>query len=68
MHMVSAGLGITLIPEMAQKIETSGKEVIVDRFNDPQPKRSIGMIWRSSSSIENELKKIHKVWKNNLKN
>lgn len=67
-HMVSAGLGITLIPEMAQKIETSGKDVIVDRFNDPQPKRSIGMIWRSSSSIENELKKIHKVWKNNLKN
>ena len=53
---------------MAQKIETSGKDVIVDRFNDPQPKRSIGMIWRSSSSIENELKKIHKVWKNNLKN
>lgn len=62
-HMVSAGLGITLIPEMAQKIETSRKDVLVHNFPDPQPQRSIGMVWRQSSPIEEELNNIYKHWK-----
>ena len=65
-QMVAAGLGSTLIPEMAKDSETSQRDVTVDRFSDPQPKRSIGMIWRKTSSIHNELQSIFTVWKNKL--
>ena len=45
-QMVSAGIGVTLIPEMAVAVETRSASVSVDRFEDPQPSRTIGMIWR----------------------
>ena len=53
--MVSAGLGVTLIPEMASKLETLSSDVIIDHFPDPSPKRSIGVIWRDTSPISSEL-------------
>ena len=62
-QMVAAGLGLTLIPEMAKESETSTSDVIVERFPDPQPKRSIGMIWRNTSPIQAELQNIFEVWK-----
>ena len=65
-QMVAAGLGSTLIPEMAKDSETSQRNVTVDRFSDPQPKRSIGMIWRKTSSIHYELQDIFEVWKYKL--
>ena len=65
-QMVAAGLGSTLIPEMAKDSETSQRNVTVDRFSDPQPKRSIGMIWRKTSSIHYELQDIFEVWKDKL--
>ena len=51
---------------MAKDSETSQRDVTVDRFSDPQPKRSIGMIWRKTSSIHNELQSIFTVWKDKL--
>src|SRR5262249_21252284 len=45
-QMVSAGMGVTLIPEMAVTVETRSASVSVARFKDPQPARTIGMIWR----------------------
>lgn len=50
-HMVSAGLGVTLIPEMAVPIETRSASVSVIRFDEPEPKRVIGMIWRASNPL-----------------
>ena len=66
-QMVAAGLGSTLIPEMAKDSETLQRDVTVDKFSEPQPKRSIGMIWRKTSSIHNELQNIFTVWKDKLR-
>jgi LysR family hydrogen peroxide-inducible transcriptional activator len=50
-QMVGAGLGVTLIPEMAVALETRSAEVSVARFADPQPSRTVGMVWRKSSPL-----------------
>lgn len=48
-EMVSAGFGITLLPEICVGIESRGREIKVIRFVDPEPARSIGLAWRRSS-------------------
>jgi LysR family hydrogen peroxide-inducible transcriptional activator len=50
-QMVDAGLGVTLIPEMAVPIETRSASVSVIRFDAPEPTRTIGMIWRKSNPL-----------------
>lgn len=50
-QMVGAGIGVTLIPEMAVPVETRSARVSVARFAPPRPKRQVGMIWRSSSPL-----------------
>ncbi len=50
-QMVSAGLGVTLIPEMAVALETRAGGVSVSRFADPQPARTVGMVWRKASPL-----------------
>lgn len=54
-QMVNTGLGVTLIPEMAIPLETSGTEVAVSRFPAPRPKRTIGMVWRKTSPLSKPL-------------
>ena len=54
-QMVSAGMGVTLIPEMAVTVETRSASVSVARFKDPQPSRTIGMIWRRTSPLAGQL-------------
>jgi LysR family hydrogen peroxide-inducible transcriptional activator len=54
-QMVSAGMGVTLIPEMAVAVETRRAAVSVARFTDPQPARTIGMIWRKTSPLTAQL-------------
>lgn len=60
-QMVSAGIGVTLIPEMAVAVETRSANVSVARFKKPQPSRTIGMIWRKSSPLANQLTVIAEV-------
>lgn len=50
-QMVGAGMGVTLIPEMAVKIETRSAPVSLARFAPPEPARKIGMIWRKRSPL-----------------
>lgn len=50
-QMVGAGIGVTLIPEMAIPIETRSASVAVTRLNGAQPSRTVGMIWRKSSPL-----------------
>jgi hypothetical protein len=45
-QMVSAGMNVTLIPEIAMAVEARSASVSVARFKNPQPSRTIGMIWR----------------------
>jgi LysR family hydrogen peroxide-inducible transcriptional activator len=60
-QMVSAGLGVTLIPEMAVAVETRSAAVSVARFKEPQPSRTIGMIWRKTSPLAGQLMQISEV-------
>ena len=57
-QMVGAGLGITLIPEMALGVETRSAAVSIAPFAEPQPSRTIGMVWRSSSPLARQLMQI----------
>ncbi|MGJ4860165.1 LysR substrate-binding domain-containing protein [Labrys sp. La1] len=60
-QMVGAGIGVTLIPEMAVPMETRSAHVSIARFADPQPSRTIGMIWRKTSPLVKQLLEISKV-------
>jgi LysR family transcriptional regulator, hydrogen peroxide-inducible genes activator len=60
-QMVSAGIGVTLIPEMAVPVETRSASVSVARFKNPQPLRTIGMIWRKTSPLARQLLQISEV-------
>lgn len=57
-QMVSAGIGVTLIPEMAVAVETRSADVALSRFNGTPPSRTIGMIWRKSSPLAEQLLQI----------
>jgi LysR family hydrogen peroxide-inducible transcriptional activator len=60
-QMVGAGIGVTLIPEMAVAVETRSASVSVARFKNPQPSRTIGMIWRKTSPLARQLLQISEV-------
>ncbi len=57
-QMVGAGMGLTLIPEMAVPLETRSAEVAVQRFAAPSPSRKIGMVWRKSNPLADQLMQI----------
>ncbi len=50
-QMVGAGLGVTLIPEMARAVETRSAPVVLHRLPEPRPKRTIGLVWRRSNPL-----------------
>lgn len=54
-QMVSAGIGVTLIPELAMAVETRSASVSVARFEHPKPQRSVGMVWRKTSPLAKQL-------------
>ena len=60
-QMVSAGIGITLIPEMAVPLETRSADVSISRFQGPKPSRTIGMVWRTSTPLAKQLLQISEV-------
>ena len=54
-QMVAAGMGVTLIPDMAVAVETRAAQVCIQRFPAPAPQRQIGMVWRKTSPIAGHL-------------
>jgi len=62
-QMVGSGMGVTLIPEMAIAVETRSAPVSIARFSEPQPARTIGMIWRKTSPLSKQLMEIAEVVK-----
>src|SRR5580658_4004471 len=60
-QMVSAGIGVTMIPEMAVAVEMRSASVSVVRFKNPQPSRTIGMVWRKTSPLARQLVQISDV-------
>lgn len=57
-QMVGAGIGVTLIPEMAVGIETGSAPVSVVRLGQPRPMRMIGMVWRKTTPLADQLARI----------
>jgi LysR family hydrogen peroxide-inducible transcriptional activator len=60
-QMVGAGIGVTLIPEMAVAVETRSASVSIARFESEKPSRTIGMIWRKTSPLAKQLLQISEV-------
>ena len=65
-QMVSAGIGVTLIPEMAIAVETGAAQVCVAAFPEPRPTRQIGMIWRKSNPLSAQLTQVAHVVKQTI--
>ena len=57
-QMVGAGIGVTLVPEMAVAIETRSAAVAVARLPEPRPRRTIGMVWRKRNPLADRLEQI----------
>jgi LysR family transcriptional regulator, hydrogen peroxide-inducible genes activator len=66
-EMVSAGFGITLLPEISLGIEERGRDITLVRFIDPEPARTIGLVWRSTSPQKQDFEElgrlVSKAWK-----
>ncbi|MCP4817889.1 MAG: hydrogen peroxide-inducible genes activator [Shimia sp.] len=60
-QMVGAGLGVTVIPEMAVPVDTPAANVDVARFAGAQPARTIGMVWRKSNPLASQLEQFANV-------
>lgn len=54
-QMVGAGIGVTLIPDMAVPIDTRSASVSVVRLPPPRPSRTIGMVWRKTNPLSDQL-------------
>lgn len=49
-QMVAAGLGVTLLPECAEKVEASpGRGIVTRQFAGRSPSRTIGLVWRKTT-------------------
>ncbi|MDO5622019.1 MAG: LysR substrate-binding domain-containing protein [Paracoccus sp. (in: a-proteobacteria)] len=57
-QMVGAGIGVTLIPEMAVALETRNAPVAVSRLTGEHPSRRIGLVWRHSSPLAGQYAEI----------
>lgn len=54
-QLVGAGIGVTLIPEMAAPIEISAAPVSTTRLLNPRPQRRIGLVWRRGSPLADKI-------------
>ena len=57
-QMVGAGIGVTLIPDMAIGVETRSAPVCITRFQTPPPTRTVGLVWRKTNPLAEALAKI----------
>lgn len=60
-QMVGAGIGVTLIPEMAVEIEARASPVCVVRLAEPRPTRTIGMVWRKTNPLAAQFSQIAEI-------
>jgi LysR family transcriptional regulator, hydrogen peroxide-inducible genes activator len=57
-QMVAGGAGVTLLPELAVPTEAPRAEIAVRPFADPEPARSIALIWRRHAALAETLRSI----------
>ena len=66
MQMVANGYGITLIPQIAADVELRDGRVKFLRFKEPQPGRSIGLVYRRTSPRKQDFVALGDVVKESL--
>jgi LysR family hydrogen peroxide-inducible transcriptional activator len=63
-QMVAAGVGVTLLPELAvQPPVPVSPEVALVRFDEPVPRRHIAMFWRRTSAFRDFLPEVAEVFR-----
>lgn len=62
-QMVGAGLGLTLVPDMAVTLETRRAPVTVQRLRPPRPSRTVGMVWRRTTPLAAPLGRIAEIFR-----
>ena len=61
MQMVANGYGVTLLPEVAVDAELHDARVELLRFAEPQPARTIGLVWRRTSPRRQDFEALGKI-------
>ena len=59
--MVANGMGMTLLPEISIDVESAHGQVRLIRFEDPEPKRALGLAWRASSPRKDDFAALGKL-------
>jgi LysR family transcriptional regulator, hydrogen peroxide-inducible genes activator len=67
LQMVANGYGVTLLPEVAVDAEMRDERVKLLRFVEPQPGRSIGLAWRSTSPRKTDFSELGQILLKTLK-
>ena len=57
-QMVAAGVGITLLPQLAVPTESRHAALAVRPLADPRAYRTLGLVWRRTSPLGPAMKKI----------
>ncbi len=57
-QMVAAGAGVTLLPLLAAPVERRRAPVVLRRFRAPEPKRTLGLVWRERSALGPALERL----------
>lgn len=61
-QLVAAGMGLTLLPDMAVPVETGpSTQVVLRRFVPPQPKRTVGLAWRRTTPLRSHFEALGKL-------
>jgi LysR family hydrogen peroxide-inducible transcriptional activator len=60
-QMVANGMGLTFLPEISVGLETMHSKIRIMRFTDPEPKRVLGLAWRTSSPRKRDFAEIGKL-------
>jgi LysR family hydrogen peroxide-inducible transcriptional activator len=50
-QMVAGGAGVTLLPKLALATETARSDLRVRTFSDPEPNRTLALVWRKHSPL-----------------
>jgi LysR family transcriptional regulator, hydrogen peroxide-inducible genes activator len=62
-QMVAAGYGVTLLPRMCARIEVRDERIALMPFDEPRPKREIGLVWRKSSQRRGDFEALAAVFR-----
>ena len=60
-QMVSAGIGVTLLPSLAVPAEARRARLVVRPFAPPVPQRTLALVWRPQSVLAEALRKVTSV-------